>query len=328
MSVLATAVDTLTNPVLLFFALGAIAGWLRSDLDIPAPVGKAIALYLMVAIGFRGGVELALHPITTSILATAVFAIALSLLMPLLAYALLRAAAGVEPTTASAVAAAYGSVSVVTFVTAEALLSAAGVPFGGHFVAILALMETPAIVTGLVLASRASAGQRLGQLLRGPVLREALVSGSVLLLLGGLAIGWITGQRGMDSLGIVLVTPFQGVLAIFLLEVGLLVVRRLRESQALRPRVIAFGLYMPLIGAVLGLLAARALGLPPGEGTLLAVLAASASYIAVPAAMRHALPQADPSVYVTLALGVTFPFNILIGIPLYQAVATAILGAP
>ena len=191
-------------------------------------------------------------------------------------------------------------------------------------VAILALMETPAIVSGLVLARRASAdagARRLRDILSWPILREALVSGSVLLLLGALAIGWATGERGVAAVGSVLVSPFQGVLALFLLEMGLIVVRRLRESRAMSWPLVGFGLYMPLVGAAIGLLLARALGLDAGDGTLLAVLAASASYIAVPAAMRLALPQAKPAIYLTLSLGVTFPFNLALGIPLYLALA-------
>lgn len=325
--ILSLAVHNLLSPVILFFALGAAAAALRSDLEIPPAVGKALSIYLMVSIGFKGGLELARAGAWGGEqLLVAGAAVLLSLLMPWLAYALLRATTRVGSVDAAAVAATYGSVSVVTFVTAAAFLTREGTPYAGYLVAVLALMETPAIVSGLVLARRLD-GSRAprGPLVPGSVIREALVSGSVLVLLGALAIGWATGERGMDAVGGVLVTPFQGILAIFLLDMGIIVVRRLRESGIRDWRVGAFGLYMPLVGAALGLLTARALGLGIGDGMLLTVLAASASYIAVPAALRHALPQADPGLYVTLSLAITFPFNIVVGIPLYHALAQWVL---
>lgn len=324
---LSLAAENLLSPVILFFVLGAAAAALRSDLEVPPAIGKALALYLMVSIGFKGGIELS----RTSAwgaeqLLVAATALVLSLLMPWLAYALLRGTTRLSRVDAAAVAATYGSVSVVTFVTAAAFLTREGVAYAGYLVAVLALMETPAIVSGLVLARRLEgAPERTGPLLPGRVLREALVSGSVLVLLGALAIGWATGERGMAAVGGVLVTPFQGILAIFLLDMGLIVVNRLRESGLKDYRVAAFGVYMPLVGAALGLLASRLLGLGLGDGMLLTVLAASASYIAVPAALRHALPQADPGIYVTLSLAVTFPFNIVVGIPLYHLLAQWVL---
>jgi len=323
---LGPALDNLTSPVILFFALGVFAAFVRSDLEIPPALGKGLALYLMIAIGFKGGVALAATPSWSATMAgVAVVAVLLSLLMPWLAYAILRAATQLAPVNAAAVAATYGSVSAVTFVTAAAFLERAGFETSGYLVAVLALMETPAIVSGLLLARR-TAPVAGAPLVPWPLLREVLSSGSVLVLLGALAIGWATGERGMASVGGVLVGPFQGLLAIFLLDMGLLVVRRLRQSRNLSWSGVAFGLYMPILGALLGLAAARALGLDAGDGTLLVVLAASASYIAVPAALRHALPAADPSVYVTLSLAVTFPFNIVLGIPLYHAAAGVLLG--
>jgi uncharacterized protein len=318
------ALDNLLSPAILFFGLGILAAAVRSDLEIPPVVGKAIALYLMVSIGFKGGVALSkTESWGAQDLGLAVVGITLSFLMPWLAYALLRGTTKLSTPNAAAVAATYGSVSVVTFVTAAAFLTAQGIEYAGHLVAVLALMETPAIISGLVLARRTGAK---GALLPWPVLREALVSGSVFVLLGSLAIGWMTGARGMQSVGLVLVTPFQGVLAIFLLEMGLIVVRRLREARPTGVPLVAFGIYMPLVGAALGLAAAKGLGLSVGDGMLLAVLAASASYIAVPAALRHALPDAEPGIYVSMALAITFPFNILVGIPLYHEAAKWVLG--
>jgi uncharacterized protein len=277
-------------------------------------------MYLMIAIGFRGGIELSHQAWSPGIALVVLAGILFSLLMPWLAYAILRWTSRLGATDAAAVAATYGSVSLVTFVTAVAFLVRQDIPFSGHLIAVLALMESPAIVSGIILARRGhrAAGGRPARF--APVLHEALVNGSVVLLLGSLAIGWFTGEQGMDSIGSVFVTPFQAVLAIFLLDMGLIVVRRLKGSRLVDARLVAFGIYMPLIGAALGLVAARSLQLGTGDALLFAILAASASYIAVPAALRHALPEADPSVYVTLSLGVTFPFNIILGIPLYYAV--------
>jgi len=321
--VLGAALQNLLSVPILFFALGVVAAALKSDLDVPPAMGKALSLYLMAAIGFKGGVELAKSAWSVQIGLVALAAVALSLLMPLLAYRFLRSLGGLDAPNAAAVAATYGSVSVVTFVTASAFLTRAGIDHSGYLVAVLALMETPAIITGLILARGRVRG---APLLPRPVLREALVSGSVLLLLGALLIGWATGERGATAVGGVLIAPFQGILALFLLDMGLLVVRRLRETNAMRWGLVAFGLYMPLVGAALGLALAYALGLSAPDGLLLAVLAGSASYIAVPAALRVALPEANPSIYVTLSLAITFPFNIVVGIPLYHAAAQALLG--
>jgi uncharacterized protein len=321
MSLLETALANLVTPPLLFFALGALAALLRSDLDIPAPIGKALSLYLMVAIGYKGGLMLAeggaggLVPLATA-------AVAVSFLLPVVAFALLRASTKLATVDAAAVSAHYGSVSIVTFVTAAAFLETQDTLYAGGLVAVLALMESPAIVTGLLLARRggASGGST------GHALSEALRSGSILLLVGSLVIGAIAGVRGITTLSPVLITPFQGVLAFFLLDMGLLAARRLKAFKLAGAGLWAFGLYMPLLGATAGLLLSWLLGLDVGDATLFMVLCASASYIAVPAAMRQALPQADQSIYVPLTLGVTFPFNILVGIPLYSAVAQWALG--
>lgn len=320
MSAVETALMNLLSPPILFFVLGAAAALLKSDLEIPAPVGKGLSLYLMAAIGFKGGLSLS-KGADLSMLWIIIAAALLSLLMPVLAYGILRRVTGLSVIDAAAVAAHYGSVSVVTFVTATAFLQDQAIAFSGALVVALALMESPAIVSGLLLARRGGDNGPLRQ-----AVREALVNGSILLLVGVLAIGWATGSRGEEMLGPVLLTPFNGVLAFFLLDMGLIAARRLKAFKVGGWSLAAFGLYMPLIGAALGLLAAKILGLSVGDGTLLAVLAASASYIAVPAAMRHSLPKANPALYVPLSLGVTFPFNILIGIPLYQALAGVWLG--
>lgn len=318
------AASNLLSPIILFFALGAAAAFLKSDLTIPETIGKALSLYLMVAIGFKGGYELGLTGATATVSLALALALVLSLALPVLAFALLRLLTSLDICNAAAIAAHYGSVSIVTFVAATGYLQDRAIPYEGYVVAMLAVMETPAIVSGLLLARRAGPGGAAGArqpLLSAEVAREVFLSGGVVLLAGSFVIGLATGDRGMAMMAPVVREPFQGVLALFLLDMGLLVGRRVREFGAVGPRVMAFGLYMPLLGAAIGTLAAAALGLSEGGITLVAVLAASASYIVVPAAMRLSLPQANPSIYVTLSLAVTFPFNLILGIPLYHAAA-------
>ena len=321
---LSIARDNLLSPMVLFFVLGIIAARLESDLEIPQAIGKGLSLYLMLAIGFRGGTELAHTGYSGLLVVMMAVALLLSLLMPLLAYALLCVTTQLDRLNAAAVAAHYGSVSVVTFVTATAFLGQKGIPFDGYLVAVMALMETPAIISGLLLGHRAQNGGSSGQTTTldfHVVLREVLVSGTVLLLLGSLCIGWITGEKGMEAVKPFLVDPFKGILCLFLLDMGLLTAQRLGDFRALGWSLFAFGIYMPVLGGLIGVFVAWGLNLGIGSATLLAVLTASASYIAVPAAMRHALPQANPSIYVTLSLGVTFPFNVTLGIPLYLSLA-------
>lgn len=318
------AASNLLSPMVLFFALGVTAGWLKSDLALPEAISKGMSLYLMLAIGFKGGAELAASGLSGTIAVAMILAIALSFSLPVIAYGLLRAMGRLDVTNAAAIAAHYGSVSVVTFVAATGFLGNRGIPFEGYVVAMMALMETPAIVTGLLLARRASSSDSAGPrapLFSKDVAREVFLSGSVVLLVGSFAIGWATGENGLTTMAPAIVDPFKAVIAVFLLDMGLLVGRRLPDFRAVGWRVMAFGLYMPVIGGTIGLLAAHAIGLSTGGVTLVAVLAASASYIVVPAAMRMALPRANPAVYVTLSLAVTFPFNLIVGIPLYNAAA-------
>ena len=312
----AAAFGNLLSPLVLSFVLGLVAGLVKSDLDMPEAVGKAIAIYLMLAIGMKGGVEMAQAGVGLAILPALLAALLLSFGMPYIAYPLLRRLAGADRMNAAAVAAHYGSVSIVTFVAATQMLARDGIGYEGYLVAMLA-------GRALALEGDPAAGPDHGD--RRELLREVLANGSVMLLVGGFFIGWISGGDGYAAVKPFFDAPFKGVLCLFLLEMGLLVSRRVSGFQMLRPGLIAFGLYMPLIGAVLGLCVAWMLGLSVGGGTLLVTLAASASYIAVPAAMRLALPQADPSLYVTLSLGVTFPFNLIVGIPLYGAMARLIL---
>ena len=318
------AIGNLLSPMILFFALGVLSGWIKSDLVIPDAISKGLSLYLMLAIGFKGGAELAASAAAGQVALALLTALVLSFGLPVLAYALLRGLTRLDGMNAAAISAHYGSVSIVTFVAATGFLSYREVFYEGYVVAMLAVMETPAIVSGLLLArrSRQDADSLSSKpLLSREVMREVLLSGSVVLIVGSLLIGWLTGKDGMAIMAPVIVDPFKAVLAVFLLDMGLQIGRRLGDFKVVGWAVVAFGIYMPLIGAAIGLCVANAIGLSPGGMTLVAILAASASYIVVPAAMRHSLPKANPAIYVTLSLAVTFPFNLIVGIPLYHAAA-------
>lgn len=317
--------DTVPIPVL-FFALGFAAALARSDLAVPDALSKGLSLYLMLAIGVKGGVAIAAPGAAEGLLPALLAGILLSFLLPLPAYAALRAATALDRPTAAAVAGHYGSVSVVTFAAGMAAAEAAGLRGEPFLPAVLAAMETPAILSALLLARRGKGARAPKD--RAKLLREVLLNGSVVLLLGSFLIGWAGGARAQAALAPFVEGLFQGVLCLFLLDMGLLAARQLRAApQALDARLIAFGILMPLFGAACGLGAGMLAGLSAGGVALMAVLAASASYIAVPAAMRLALPEADPGVYVTLSLAVTFPFNVVAGIPLYLALAQRLAGA-
>ncbi len=314
---------SLLNPPVLFFVLGLIAVAVRSDLEIPQPIPRLLATYLLMAIGFRGGVELERTGIDGHAFATLSTSIAMAVAIPIGAFAWLRRRVAVPD--AAALAAAYGSVSAVTFVTAVGFLQASGVPFGGHMVAALALMESPAIVVGVLLAHRSGAASAEPPRSLGELVRDACFNGSVLMIVGSLAIGLATGERGERALKPFVSDLFQGALCLFLLDMGLLAGRRVEAIRKVGGWLIGFGTLVPLANAVLGLGIAVVLGMNPGNGFLFCVLCASASYIAVPAAMRLALPRANPGIYVTAAIAITFPFNILVGLPLYHALTTRLL---
>jgi hypothetical protein len=246
----------------------------------------------------------------------------LSFVLPFIAFGLLRWISQLSRTDAAAVAGHYGSISIVTFVAATSVLQSSGIVAEGYMVAVAAAMEAPAIFSALLLVSSGGKGR-----MDGALIREILLNGSIVLLVGSFFIGWITGAEGMAKIEALIVSPFQGVLCLFLLDMGLVAGRGLKQGRAvLRAGPLAFGVMMPVIGSCLGLVFALLIGLSLGGTVLLMVLAASASYIAVPAAMRVALPEANPSVYLTLSLGVTFPFNLTLGIPLYLAMASAVHG--
>ena len=318
-----TAIDTLLSPVILFFVLGVLAAAARSDLSVPEPIAKGMSLYLMAAIGLKGGVQVSAAGFSADMAAMALAGLALSFSLPLLAFALLKSWGGLDRLNAGAVAAHYGSVSIVTFVTASEALSRAGTAPAGYMVAVLALMETPAILTGLLLAQR---GIRQQAGAPGHLWREVFLNGSVVLLLGAFMVGLIVGKDKYEAISPVFTTGFSGILCLFLLDMGLIAVRRLRESRAMTLRLASLGIGLPLINGGIGLMVAIILGVDAGTAAAFAMLAASASYIAVPAAMRMALPKADPGIYLSMSLAVTFPLNIVIGIPLFAALAARFAG--
>ena len=318
------AIATLTSPVILFFVLGLLAAVVRSDLAIPESIAKAMSLYLMIAIGLKGGVAVAKAGIGPELAAALAAGVVASFALPLLAFAALRRFAGLSRIDAGAVAAHYGSVSVVTFVTAKEVLGATGLVVAPHMVAVLAVMETPAIVTGLLLArGRAAPGDRD----RSEVWREVFLNASVLLLLGSFTIGILGGESGYEEVRPLFDNGFKGVLCLFLLDMGLIAARRMMDAKALSLRLIVLAVALPLVNGTLGTVAGTAIGLSAGDAAVFGVLCASASYIAVPAAMRLALPEANPGIYLTMSLSITFPFNILFGIGLFAALARALAGS-
>lgn len=317
MSFFDLAGQNILSPMVLFFVLGAALSLARSDLSIPGSVAKLLSLYLMMSIGFRGGVEVAHHGLSATLAASLAAGVMLSFAIPFVAFGLLRLATGLSVPDAASVAAHYGSISAVTLVAVTSALGQLGIPFEGYMIAVAAAMETPAILSALFLARGGQARGRGSELAR-----EILLNGAVVMLLGSFLIGILTGDRGQALLKPFLVDAFPGFLCLFLLDMGLVAGRGLRdERRLLSLRLVAFAVVMPLIGGACAALLAPWIGLSTGGIAVFITLAASASYIAVPAAMRLALPQANAAIPLTLSLGVTFPFNLLMGIPLYIAVA-------
>ncbi len=329
---LSTAVGTLLSPLILFFVLGFAAALVRSDLEVPKDVTAALSLYLMLAIGFKGGEELVREGLSALLLITAGAGLVLGLILPVIAFVILTRLGRIDPVNAGAIASHYGSISVVTFVTAQGMLARLGLSHEGFMTAVMALMESPGVISGILLArlfSSRRTGDPAGGRWSGAVpprtraaLRETLFGAAPTVLLGSLVIGAVTGEKGMSMMKPFIIEPFQGVLCLFLLDMGLTAGRRLGDFLQVGRFLGLFGIVVPLLGGGLGALTGTLIGLSVGGATLLAVLAASASYIAAPAAVRLALPQANPGLAITLSLGITFPFNIVFGIPLYHALAS------
>ena len=337
--------QTLLDPAILFFVFGAAAGLVRSNLEIPQPIARFLSLYLLMALGLKGGFALAESGLTREVGVSLACAVLLAVAIPAIGYNLLRR--WLSGFDAAAVAATYGSVSAVTFITAVQVLDGRGMEHGGHMAAAMALMESPAIIMAVLLANMlrrqqadavvppgsvsdalmgtsglASAGAGpVPPLPIGKVLHESFTDGAQLLLLGAMAVGLATGDSGQAAMKPFSGDLFKGMLAFFLLDMGLLTARHLHTLSGMPRLLLAWGVLAPLAHAGLALGLAAITGMGAGNAALLMVLAASASYIAVPAVLRHAVPEAQPALYFGLSLGVTFPFNILLGIPLYLSVA-------
>ena len=316
------------DPAILFFVFGVMAGLLKSNLEIPPQISRFLSLYLLMALGLKGGFALAQSGLTAEVLISLGAALGMAILVPVLGYLVLRRF--LNGFDAAAIAATYGSVSAVTFITAVQYLDTHGIHFGGHMAAAMALMESPAILLAVVLANharqkttasaaRGTAGSSNAPL--GCILHEALTDGAQLLLLGAMLIGVLTGESGQAAMKPFSVDLFKGMLAFFLLDMGLLAARNVGKLRGQSAWLLVYAIAGPMVHAGIALLLGRALGMSPGNVALLMVLAASASYIAVPAAIRHAIPEANPTLYFGMSLGLTFPFNILVGIPLYVHVA-------
>jgi len=308
----------LLSPPILFFALGIIAAVVKSDLRFPEQFYSALTIYLLTAIGFKGGVAIS-EAGFDRVWLPALAGIALSATIPLWCFAVLRRPGGLPVPDAASLAAHFGSVSAVTFITAVNYLKQAGVPSEGFASAFLAVMESPAIIAAVLLARRGS--PETGRASLKPALHDAFLGRSVILLIGGLLVGWISGPAGLRSAEGFFVSPFFGVIALFLLEMGIVTGRRLGDLRKAGPFLLIFGIAAPLINGCLGAIAGTAAGLSIGGSMLMATLAASASYIAAPAAMRVAIPEARPTLSLATALGIAFPFNISVGLPLYLELA-------
>ena len=315
----------LLDPAILFFVFGMVAGLLRSNLEIPPPIARFLSLYLLMALGLKGGFALAKSGLTMEVVMTLATALLLAVLVPAVGYLVLRRF--LNGFDAAAVSATYGSVSAVTFITAVQMLDGQGVAFGGHMAAAMALMESPAIVMAVLLANKArrATGAEGPQTGVGGLLRESLTDGAQLLLIGAMVVGVLSGESGREAMQPFSGDLFKGMLAFFLLDMGLQAARHMGSLKGQHPGTLAYALLAPLFHASVALGLAWLMGLSVGDGFLLMALAASASYIAVPAVVRHAIPEANPALYFGMSLGMTFPFNILLGLPLYLQAAKFVL---
>lgn len=321
---------TLSSPMVMAFALGIIATQIRSNLKFPEEAYVILTIYLLFAIGFKGGYKISQSNFAEAWLPM-VTAIGLGFLIPIWSFFILKKFGKFDSANAGALAAHYGSVSAVTFGEGLAFLDNLRVSHEGFLPAMLAVMEVPAILVGIFLAKvflthEKKAGQIKIDAQWGKVLHELVTGKSTLLLVGGIAIGMISGQKGYDQTASFFDAPFRGVLTLFLLEVGLVTGRRLGDIIKAGPFLVAFGIIMPILHGMLGVFLGHFIGLSLGGATIMGVLAASASYIAAPAAVRIALPEASPSVYLTASLALTFPFNVTLGLPLYYTFANYLFG--
>lgn len=318
------------DPAILFFVLGVLAGVLKSNLEIPQPISRFLSLYLLMALGLKGGFALAHSGFSTEVIGAIAVALTLAVIIPLVGYQYLKRVT--DGLNAAAVAATYGSVSAVTFITATRYLDEQGIGFGGHMAAAMALMESPAIIIAILFVNAqrqkinpAQTGKH-GQHGLGMILKESLTDGAQVLLLGAMLVGLLSGDAGKAAMQPFSGNLFTGMLAFFLLDMGLATARNFPPLKEMPKGLLAYAVLAPPLHATLALGLSLLVGVPAADAGLLMVLAASASYIAVPAVMRFAVPEANPSLYFGLSLGVTFPINILIGIPVYIGIAQRVIG--
>lgn len=315
------------DPAILFFVFGLFAGAIKSNLEIPAQISRFLSLYLLMALGLKGGFALAKSGLTAEVSISLSLALLLAVLVPTMGYLLLRR--WLSGFDAAALAATYGSVSAVTFITGVQHLDSQGITFGGHMAAAMALMESPAIIMAVLLSTMVRRQQNSHAAAPGPlskVMHEALTDGAQLLLIGAMLVGLMTGAAGEAAMKPFAGDLFKGMLAFFLLDMGLLAARHMGGLRQQPPLLVVYALGAPLVHAGIALGLSALCGVSAGNAALLMVLAASASYIAVPAVLRHAIPEANPGLYFGMSLGLTFPFNILFGIPLYTGIAQRVLG--
>jgi len=315
------------DPAILFFVFGFFAGFVKSNLEIPPQISRFLSLYLLMALGLKGGFALAQSGFTAHVALSLGIAIFMAILVPLVAYSLLSRV--ISRFDAAALAATYGSVSAVTFITATQHLDQSGIAYGGHMAAALALMESPAIIIAILFANRVRQSQANGQQVEnvsiGKLLHESFTDGAQLLLLGAMVVGLATGDGGQKVMGPFSVDLFKGMLAFFLLDMGLTAARNFKSVLSQSFFVALYGVVAPITHAMVALGLCYVFGLPLGETVLLMVLAASASYIAVPAVLRESMPEANPGLYFGMSLGLTFPLNIIVGIPLYTWIAEQVI---
>jgi hypothetical protein len=317
------------DPAILFFIFGAFAGAVKSNLEIPQPISRFLSLYLLMALGLKGGFALHKSGFTPEIALSLGLAVFLAILIPLIGYRILRTR--LNTFDSAAIAATYGSVSAVTFITATQYLNQFDIPYGGHMAAAMALMESPAIILAIVLANKArSSHAAQTQTQYQPVglskiLHESFTDGAQLLLLGSMLVGLVSGEAGQKLMAPFSIDLFKGMLAFFLLDMGLMAARNFQGLKGKPLITVLYAIGSPLSHALIALALCKLIGLPLGNTILLMVLASSASYIAVPAVLRHALPEVNPALYMGMSLGITFPFNIILGIPLYAMLAKMVL---
>jgi len=313
------------DPAILFFLFGAFAGAVKSNLEIPPQISRFLSLYLLMALGLKGGFALHKSGFTSEIGFSLGLAVFLAIIIPIFGYWLLRRS--LNTFDAAAIAATYGSVSAVTFITATQYLDQFKIEYGGHMAAAMALMESPAIILAIILANKARAAQSRDLKIKqeatsiSKILHESFTDGAQLLLLGSMLVGLVSGDAGQQLMAPFSIDLFKGMLAFFLLDMGLMAARNFGGLKGKPPITVLYAIGSPLLHALLALALCKLIGLPLGNTILLMVLASSASYIAVPAVLRHAMPEVNPALYMGMSLGITFPFNIILGIPIYTVIA-------